>query len=102
MIDHDKNLKKDPHRCGGEIVADRIQAAEMLNGAAGKLVGIGSASPSASALARRYISLPVAPFASRAAATTAQLRISVVIEVMVKDLINLVDLNRNRGEANRQ
>ena len=51
----------------------------MLRGAAGKLVGIGSGLPSASALARRYISLLVAPWASIAAATTAQLRISVVI-----------------------
>ena len=57
-------------------------AAVMLNGAAGLLVGIGSHWPSARALARRYISLFVAPLASIAAATTAQLRISVVINVM--------------------
>ena len=55
------------------------QAAEMLKGAAGSLVGIGSASPAARALARRYISLLVAPWVSIAAATTAQFRISVVI-----------------------
>ena len=55
------------------------QAAEMLKGAAGSLVGIGSASPAARALARRYISLLVAPRVSIAAATTAQFRISVVI-----------------------
>ena len=55
------------------------QAAEILNGAAGWLVGIGSARPPARALARRYISLLVEPWASIAAATTAQLRISVVV-----------------------
>ena len=59
------------------------QVAEMLSGAAGSLVGIGSALPLARALARRYISLFVAPLVSIAAATTAQLRISVVI-VLVK------------------
>ena len=55
------------------------QTAEMLKGAAGKLVGFGSVWPSAMALARRYISLLVAPCASIAEATTAQLRCSVVI-----------------------
>ena len=65
------------------------QAAEMLKGAAGKLVGIGSAWPSAKALARRYISLRVAPLASIAAATTAQLRISVVIDQIKIDCITL-------------
>jgi len=46
------------------LIADQsviTQAAEMLIGAAGKLVGMGSALPSASALARRYISLLVEP-----------------------------------------
>ena len=51
----------------------------MLKGAAGKLVGIGSDLPSASAFARIYIWLLVAPWASIKAATTAQLRISVVM-----------------------
>ena len=58
---------------------DPNQAAEMLKGAAGKLVGIGSARPSASALALRYMSLLVSPLASSAEATTAQLRTSVVM-----------------------
>jgi len=52
----------------------------MLSGAAGTLVGAGSAYPSAIALARRYISLLVAPTASMAVATTAQFRTSVVME----------------------
>ena len=52
------------------------QATEMLKGAAGWLVGIGSGLPSASALARRYIWLSVAPWASIAVAMTAQLRTS--------------------------
>ena len=60
-----------------DLVNDQV--AEILNGAAGWLVGIGSAWPSARALARRYISLLVEPWASIAAATTAQLRISVVV-----------------------
>ena len=58
------------------------QAAEILNGAAGWLVGIGSAWPPARALARRYISLLVEPCASIAAATTAKLRILVVIVLL--------------------
>ena len=75
-----KNTPSRSSRCFGPVGCLRgAQAAEMLNGAAGKLVGIGSAWPSASALARRYISLWVAPWASIAAATTAQLRISVVM-----------------------
>jgi len=61
------------------ILAAGHQAAEMLSGAAGKLVGIGSGWPSAMALARLYMKLLVAPWASIAAATTAQLRISVVM-----------------------
>ena len=59
----------------------------ILNGAAGSLVGIGSAWPSARALARRYISLFVAPLASIAAATTAQFRISVVILIVNRRLL---------------
>ena len=51
----------------------------MLKGAAGKLVGIGSDLPSASAFARIYIWLLVAACVSIKAATTAQLRISVVM-----------------------
>ena len=53
----------------------------MLKGAAGKEVGIGSALPSAKALARRYIWLDVVPAASIALAMVSQLRISVVIAV---------------------
>ena len=53
--------------------------AEMLWGARGKLVGIGSGFPSASALARIYIWLDVDPAASIALATRSQLRISVDI-----------------------
>ena len=53
----------------------------MLKGAAGEVVGIGSAFPSAKALARRYIWLDVAPAASIALAMVSQLRISVVIAV---------------------
>ena len=53
--------------------------AEMLWGAWGKLVGIGSGLPSASALARIYIWLEVDPAASIALATRSQLRISVDI-----------------------
>ena len=55
--------------------------AEILKGAAGKVVGIGSALPSAKALARRYIWLDVVPAASIALAMVSQLRISVVIAV---------------------
>ena len=54
--------------------------AEMLYGASGELVGIGSTFPWANALARWYIWLDVAPDASMALATTSQLRISVDIE----------------------
>jgi len=79
-----KNWRMMPQGWLGLAVEDRIYAAEMLNGAAGSLVGIGSASPCARALARRYISLLVDPLASIAAATTAQLRISVVIAEMKK------------------
>lgn len=57
-----------------------IQAMEMLWGAAGSLVGIGSTFPSAMAFARRYIWLSVAPRCSMAAAITAQFRISFVME----------------------
>ena len=53
--------------------------AEMLYGALGKLVGIGSSRPCAIAKARLYIWLLVAPAAAKALATTSQLRISVVI-----------------------
>ena len=51
----------------------------MLTGAAGKLVGMGSGWPWAMALARLYMKLLLVPSASMAAATIAQLRISVVI-----------------------
>ena len=81
MIGHWRYVKELKPCCYGKA-ADQsviIQVAEMLRGAAGKLVGIGSGLPSASALARRYIWLLVAPWDSIAAATTAQLRISVVI-----------------------
>ena len=66
-----------------EVLTALIQpaTAEMLKGAAGKVVGIGSALPSAKALARRYIWLDVAPAASIALAMVSQLRISVVIAV---------------------
>ena len=77
------------------------QAVVILKGAAGSLVGIGSAWPSARALARRYMSLFVAPFASIAAATTAQLRISVVI-VKMHYFINLATTPRQREGVNRQ
>ena len=53
--------------------------AEMLYGASGKLVGIGSSLPEANALARTYIWLDVAPAASIAFATMSQLRTSVDI-----------------------
>ena len=68
-------------RMGGVLLITQAsnQAAEMLSGAAGKLVGIGSGWPSAMALARLYMELSVAPRASMEAATTAQLRTSVVI-----------------------
>ena len=68
-------------RMGGVLLITQAsnQAAEMLSGAAGKLVGIGSGWPSAMALARLYMKLSVAPWASMAAATTAQLRTSVDI-----------------------
>ena len=68
-----------PHM--GEALPDGDQpaTAEMLKGAAGKLVGIGSVLPSASALARMYIWLEVEPAASIALATMSQLRVSVVI-----------------------
>jgi hypothetical protein len=69
----------------------------MLKGAAGKLVGIGSDLPSASALARIYIWLLVAPWASIEAATTAQLRISVVI-----GLIEMTQLRSPALEAVRE
>ena len=69
----------------------------MLKGAAGKLVGIGSDFPSASALARIYIWLLVAPWASIEAATTAQLRISVVIE-----LIEMTQLRSQVSKALRE
>ena len=69
----------------------------MLKGAAGKLVGIGSDLPSASALARIYIWLLVAPWASIEAATTAQLRISVVIE-----LVEMTQLRSPALEAVRE
>ena len=71
--------EKSPRQARGFDFALLGQAAEMLNGAAGKLVGMGSGWPSAMALARLYMKLLVAPSASMAAATTAQLRISVVI-----------------------
>ena len=58
---------------------DQPATAEMLWGACGKLVGIGSGFPSANALARIYIWLDVDPAASIALATTSQLRISVDI-----------------------
>ena len=64
----------------------------MLKGAAGWLVGIGSGFPSARALARRYISLFVAPVDSIAAATTAQLRVSVVIILRNVDIVNLATI----------
>ena len=77
------------------------QAVVILKGAAGSLVGIGSAWPWARALARRYISLLVAPFASIAAATTAQLRISVVI-VQCIIFTNLAITPRHCEGVNRQ
>ena len=64
----------------------------MLKGAAGWLVGIGSGFPSARALARRYISLFVAPVDSIAAATTAQLRVSVVMILRNVDIVNLATI----------
>ena len=69
----------EPHRCEAEMCSDQPATAEMLYGASGKLVGIGSSLPSANALARTYIWLDVAPAASSALATTSQLRISVDI-----------------------
>ncbi len=78
------------------------QAAVMLNGAAGLLVGLGSDCPSARALARRYISLFVAPLASIAAATTVQLRISVVIVVKMNNFHNLATTLRHCEGVNRQ
>lgn len=56
---------------------DQPATAEILWGACGKLVGIGSDFPSANALARIYIWLEVEPAASIALATTSQLRTSV-------------------------
>ena len=61
------------------MCSDQPATAEMLYGASGELVGIGSSLPSANALARTYIWLDVAPAFSSAFATTSQLRISVDI-----------------------
>ena len=69
----------EPHSYEALISCDQPATAEMLYGASGELVGIGSSLPSASALARMYISLDVAPAASIALATTSQLRTSVDI-----------------------
>ena len=80
MVGHDWNSERGPAAVQGFVRVVRFQTAEMLWGAAGKLVGIGSALPSERALARWYMSLLVAPCASIAAATTAQFRISVDIE----------------------
>ena len=62
---------------------------------------MGSMLPLAMALARRYIWLLVAPFASSAEATTAQLRISVVIEQKLKDSTNLGNLGVKCEAENR-
>ena len=75
----------EPHRCEALICSDQPATAEMLYGASGELVGMGSSLPSASALARTYIWLEVAPAASIALATTSQLRISVDIWDWIKD-----------------
>ena len=66
-----------PHRWKTLINRNQPSTAEILYGASGKLVGIGSSFPSASALARTYIWLDIAPADSRALATTSQLWISV-------------------------
>ena len=69
---------------------DQPATAEMLWGAWGKLVGIGSGFPSARALARIYIWLEVDPAVSIALATRSQLRISVDIwMIWDKSLIKL-------------
>ena len=67
----------EPHRGEALICCDQPATAEMLYGASGELVGIGSSFPAANALARTNIWLDVAPAASIALATTSQLRISV-------------------------
>ena len=69
---------------------DQPATAEMLWGAWGKLVGIGSGFPSARALARIYIWLEVDPAVSIALATRSQLRISVDIwRVLTEKFIKL-------------
>ena len=76
----------EPHRCEALICCDQPATAEMLYGASGALVGMGSSLPCANALARMYIWLEVAPVASIALATTSQLRTSVDIFNSIEDL----------------
>ena len=78
-----------------------FQTAEMLKGAAEKLVGIGSDLHSASALARIYIWLLVEPLASIEAAITTQLRISVIIGLIGNVLALSPDWEALREWENR-